>query len=115
MHPAQPLHQQPRRHVCTAKLPTIIVDFEGYDSSIILILRGGIPRPIGDFPESLSQAMLAGCNVNREIGRMYVTVWPGPVWYVIVWSGLVWYSAVWPGMYTWLVSNGAHFYNCTQC
>ena len=27
---------------------------------MILLLRGGIPRPIGDFPESLSQASLAG-------------------------------------------------------
>ena len=27
--------------------------------------------PIGDFPESLSQAMLVGCNVSREIGRMH--------------------------------------------
>ena len=26
-------------------------------------------RPIEDFPESLSQAMLVGCNVSREIGR----------------------------------------------
>ena len=43
------------------------MDFRGFDSSIILILRGGIPRPIGDFPESLSQAMLVGCNVSREI------------------------------------------------
>ena len=24
---------------------------------------------IGDFPESLSRAMLVGCNVSREIGR----------------------------------------------
>ena len=30
---------------------------------------GGIPRSTGDFPESLSQAMLVGCNVSREIGR----------------------------------------------
>ena len=28
-------------------LPTNIVGFRGFDSSIILILRGGIPRPIG--------------------------------------------------------------------
>ena len=35
-------------------LPTNIVDFRGFDSSIIVILRGGILRPIGDFPESLS-------------------------------------------------------------
>ena len=28
-------------------LPTNIVDFRGFDSSTILDLRGGIPRPIG--------------------------------------------------------------------
>ena len=44
----------------TANPPTNIVDFRGFDSSIILILRGGIPRPIGDFPENSSQAMLVG-------------------------------------------------------
>ena len=31
---------------------------------------GGIPRPIGNLPESSSQAMLVGCNVSREIGRI---------------------------------------------
>ena len=40
-----------------------------FDSSIILISKGGILMSIGDFPESLSQAMLAGCNVSRETGR----------------------------------------------
>ena len=44
----------------TPNLPTNIVDFGGFDSSTILIIRGGIPRPIGDFPESLSQAILVG-------------------------------------------------------
>ena len=53
----------------TPNLPTNIVDFRGFDSNIILNLRGGFPGPIGDFPESLSQAMLVGCNVSREIGR----------------------------------------------
>ena len=53
----------------TANLPTKIVDFGGFDSSIMLNLRGGIPRPIGNFPESLCQAMLVGCNVSRDIGR----------------------------------------------
>ena len=53
----------------TANLPTNIVDFRGFDSSMILILRGGILMSIGDFPESLSRAMLVGCNVSREIGR----------------------------------------------
>ena len=53
----------------TPNLPTNIVGFRGSDSSIILIIRGGIPRTIGDFPESLSQAFLVGCSVSREIGR----------------------------------------------
>ena len=39
----------------TPNLPTNIVDFGGFDSSTILILRGGILTCIGDFPESLSQ------------------------------------------------------------
>ena len=36
----------------TANLRTKILDFRGFDSSIILIVRGGIPRPVGNFPES---------------------------------------------------------------
>ena len=31
----------------TANPRTNIMDFRGYDSSIILIVRGGIPRPTG--------------------------------------------------------------------
>ena len=53
----------------TANLPTNIVDFGGFDSSIILVLRGGILVPTGDFPENMSQAMLVGCNFSRRIGR----------------------------------------------
>ena len=52
--------------------PTDIVGFKGFHSSIILILRGGMPRPIGNLPESLSQAILVGCNVSSEIGRIVV-------------------------------------------
>ena len=52
----------------TANLPTKIVDFRGFDSSIMLILRGGIPRPIWDFPESLSQAMLVGTMLVGRLG-----------------------------------------------
>ena len=37
-----------------------ILDFRRFDSSRILISRGGVPRPIGNFPESLSQGILAG-------------------------------------------------------
>ena len=44
----------------TANLHTKILDFGGIDSSIILILWGGILRSIWDFPESLSQRILVG-------------------------------------------------------
>ena len=37
---------------------TNIMDFRWFDSSILFTIRGGIPRPKGDFPESLSQAIL---------------------------------------------------------
>ena len=40
------IYPQPE-FLSTANLPTNIVDFGGLDSSTILILRGGIPRPIG--------------------------------------------------------------------
>ena len=55
--------------LATADLPTNIMDFRGFYSSIILILRAGIPRPTGDFPESLSQAMLVGVML---VGRLSV-------------------------------------------
>ena len=41
----------------TANLRTKILDSRGFDSSVILRLRGGIPRPIRDFPEDLSQGI----------------------------------------------------------
>ena len=44
----------------TANLPTNIMDFREFDSSMILVLRGGILMSIQDFPESLSQAILVG-------------------------------------------------------
>ena len=52
----------------TATLRTNIMDFRGFDSSIIFILRGGIPRPIGDSPESLSQAILVGVMLVGRLG-----------------------------------------------
>ena len=36
------------------------MDFRGFDSSIILIITGGILMSIGDFQESLSRAILVG-------------------------------------------------------
>ena len=52
---------------------TDTMDSRGFDSSIISMLRGGIPRSIGNFQESLSQAisvgiMLAGRSRVVECG-----------------------------------------------
>ena len=44
------------------------MDFRGFDSSIILISMGGIPRPMRDFPESLSQAILVGIMLVGRLG-----------------------------------------------
>ena len=52
----------------TPTSPTNIVGFRGFDSSIILIYRGGIPRPIGDSPESLRPAMLVGTMLVGRLG-----------------------------------------------
>ena len=57
--------------IVTVNLPTNIVGFRGFDSNIILIIRGGISRPIGNCPESLSQAMLVGIML---VGRLGVSV-----------------------------------------
>ena len=52
----------------TANPRTNNVDFRGFDSSIILILRGGILMSIGDFPECLSQAILVGIILVGRFG-----------------------------------------------
>ena len=57
------------RIMCTHNLPTNTVDFRGFDSSIILILRGGILMSTGDFPESLNQAMLVGTMLVGRLGK----------------------------------------------
>ena len=54
--------------VKTDSLRTKILDFGGFDSSRILILRGGIPMSIGDFPESLSQVILVGTFFVGRLG-----------------------------------------------
>ena len=46
---------QSRMQVVWPILRTKILDFGGFDSSMTLVLWGGILTPIGDFPESLSQ------------------------------------------------------------
>ena len=53
----------------TPNLPANIVGFRGSDSSIILILRGGIPMSIGSFPGKFESSNLSRRNVSRRIGR----------------------------------------------
>ena len=50
-------------------LPTNIEDFGGFDSSIILVLRGGLLMSTG-FPGKFESSNLSRDNVSREIGRM---------------------------------------------
>ena len=69
----------------TPNPPTNIVDFSGSDSSIILILRDGIPRPVGDFPKKLSQAMLVGVIL---VGRLGVYIYIYIYIYMYVYSTL---------------------------
>ena len=52
----------------TVNFPTKIMDFRGFDSSIILIIRGGIFMSVADFPESLSQAILVGIMLVGRLG-----------------------------------------------
>ena len=56
------------RNLTTPNPPTNIVDFRGFDSSTMLLSRGGILRYIGNFPESLSQAMLVGTMLVGRSG-----------------------------------------------
>ena len=52
----------------TGNLRTKMMDFRVFDSSRILSLRGGIPRPIGNCLESLSQAILVGIILAGRLG-----------------------------------------------
>ena len=61
----------------TPNLPTNIVGFRGFDSSTILIQRGGIPRPIGDLPESSSRAMSVGKLLIGGLGVPRPRLWEG--------------------------------------
>ena len=54
----------------TAYLRNKIVDSRGFDSSRILMLRGGILTSIGNFPEVLSQQILAGIILGGRSGAL---------------------------------------------
>ena len=56
-------------HSSTANLCTKILDFRGFGSSRILILRGGALMSKRNSPESLSQRILVGINLGRKIWR----------------------------------------------
>ena len=55
-----------------ANLRTKILDFRGFDSSIILILRGDILMSMGNFLDMLSQGILAGITL---VGRLGITAY----------------------------------------
>ena len=62
-------HEACRRCLSTtANLRTNIMDFRGFDSNTILMLRGGIAGPMGNLPESLSQAILVGIMLVGKLG-----------------------------------------------
>ena len=76
--PRADLNQDPGKNLyfsetgpCTADLRTKILDFGGFDSSNILILRGEILRSIGNLPESLSQRILAGRLLAGRLGVLF--------------------------------------------
>ena len=69
-------HMDLYEHGYTANLRTNVMDFRGLNSSMILIIRGGIPMPKGDFPESLSQAIILVVGIML-VGRL------GASWLVI--------------------------------
>ena len=63
------LHDVTYLHDVTANLWIKILDFRGFDSSKILMLRGGILMSIGNFPGKLESSNLSREILSREIGR----------------------------------------------
>ena len=63
-----------RNNVCKlswlfpANILTKILEFRGFDSSIILISRGRIIKSIGNFPEGLNQRILVGITLVGRLG-----------------------------------------------
>ena len=53
----------------TVNLRTKILDFRGFDSSRILISRGGIPRPIGNSPKYLRSTTLDWRILSLRVDR----------------------------------------------
>ena len=51
------------------------MDFRGLDSSIVLILRGGILISVGDSPEKFESTNLSRDNLSRETGHVYIYIY----------------------------------------
>ena len=75
----------------TANLCTNILD-RGFGSSRILVLRVGILMSIGNFPETLSQQILAGITLAARLGVVSVARLPSYLCLFICMSCLVVFS-----------------------
>ena len=59
----------PSQTAANLRSSTKILDFRGFDSSRILVLRGGILMSIGDFPAKSESTNLSKDDLSREIWR----------------------------------------------
>ena len=57
------------QYFSTANFRAKILDFRGFDSSIILLLRGGIPRPARICSGYVESTSLSRDNLSRDAGR----------------------------------------------
>ena len=60
-----------------ANLPTNIMDFKGFDSSIILIFKGWNSQAQREFPGKFESSNLSRDSVRRENGRKGSRLRPG--------------------------------------
>ena len=54
---------------CTPNLPTNIVDVGGFDSSIMLFVKGWNSHVHREFPRNVESSNVSRGNVSREIGH----------------------------------------------
>ena len=74
----------------SASLRNKILDLRGFDSSRILILRGGILRSIGDFPEIMNQRivfcglLVCGLTVFLVHASTWDAEWSSQFWHLSI-------------------------------
>ena len=61
-----------RLSLLTINFPTNTMDFRGLDSGVISSTRGGTPGPTGNWPQSLSQAILVGVMLVGKLSALGV-------------------------------------------